>query len=223
MKTPGPLYLVAAATLAAAAYVLWANQSVSMVYTGDTSGTDGGSDTSATDSGASFSFSDIGSSVSNIFTSVSSSVSDPNVQAFLTLIRTGEGTNGPNGYRMRFGGSLFSDYSDHPPGTVTASGYSSTAAGAYQILTGTWQEMKAQYGLPDFSPASQDIAAVGLIKRRGALADVLAGRFDAAIRKCAPEWASLPGAPYGQPTLTLARAHAILAAAGGTATDGSYA
>jgi muramidase (phage lysozyme) len=30
------------------------------------------------------------------------------------------------------------------------------------------------------------------------LEDVLAGRFDVAIYKCRKEWASLPGAGYGQ-------------------------
>ena len=67
------------------------------------------------------------------------------------------------------------------------------------------------------------MAAVALIKRRGALADVIAGRFDSAIAKCNKEWASLPGSPYGQPTLTLDRAHAVLAMAGGNQTDGAYA
>ncbi|WP_250479015.1 MULTISPECIES: glycoside hydrolase family 104 protein [unclassified Caballeronia] len=215
MKAPGPLYVIAAGTLAAAAYVWWANQSVSMVYTGDPYDGGDGTDTSGGDSTSSFDFTDIGSSVSNIFTSVSSAISDPNVRAFLAMIRRGEGTSGANGYRMLFGGSLFTSYADHPPGTVTASGYTSSAAGAYQIKTQTWIEMKAAYGLPDFSPASQDIAAVGLIKRRGALADVLAGRWQTAIAKCAKEWASLPGSPYGQPTISMDTALATIAANGG--------
>lgn len=204
-----PAYVIAAGTLGAAAYVWWQNSQVA-------ASTDPNATVDLT--GSSFDFTDIGSQVSNLFTSVSSAVSDPNVQAFLLLIRTGEGTAGPNGYRMKFGGSLFNDYADHPPGSVTASGYTSSAAGAYQILTGTWGEMQAMYSLPDFSPASQDVAAVGLIKRRGALADVLAGRFAAAIAKCNKEWASLPGSPYGQPTLTLARALQVVADNGGTVT-----
>ncbi|WP_081636277.1 glycoside hydrolase family 104 protein [Pandoraea sp. SD6-2] len=163
------------------------------------------------------------SQVGNIFTSVASAIADPNVQAFLTLIRTGEGTLGPNGYSTLFGGGTFNSFADHPNIRVTRGSLTSTAAGAYQILYGTWLEMQAAYGLTDFSPASQDIAAVGLIKRRGALADVIAGRFDAAITKCNKEWASLPGSPYGQPTLTLARAHDVLASAGGVQIDGVYA
>jgi lysozyme len=152
--------------------------------------------------------------VKNTFTSVPDAVADPNVQAFLTLIRTGEGTLGPTGYSKLFGGALFTGFADHPRQSVTRSGITSTAAGAYQFLSQTWDEMASQYGLPDFSPASQDIAAVGLIKRRGALADVIAGRFRAAIDKCNKEWASLPGSPYGQPTLTYSRAQSVLLAAG---------
>lgn len=141
-------------------------------------------------------------------------VDQPQVRAFLALIRTGEGTSGANGYRMHFGGELFASFADHPRRVVTRSGLSSTAAGAYQFLSRTWDEMAAKYRLADFSPANQDVAAVGLIKRRGALADVLAGRFRAAIEKCNKEWASLPGSPYGQPTLTYARAQSVLLASG---------
>jgi lysozyme len=214
MKTPGPLYIVAAGTLAAAAYVYWSNMGASVVYTGDpyggTDSTDSGGDTSS-----SFDFTDIGSSVSNLFTSVSSAVSDPNVQAFLAMIRRGEGTSGANGYRTLFGGGLFNDYSKHPNVAVTRGSLTSTAAGAYQILYRTWIEIAATYSLPDFSPGSQDIAAVALIKRRGALADVIAGRWQTAIAKCAKEWASLPGSPYGQPTISMDTALAVIAANGG--------
>jgi muramidase (phage lysozyme) len=154
------------------------------------------------------------SQVSNLTINVRGVVNDPQVRAFLQLVRTGEGTTGGNGYRTLFGGGLFTSFADHPRRTISLSGYTSTAAGAYQFLMGTWDEMAAKYDLPDFSPASQDVAAVGLIKRRGALADVLAGRFRAAIDKCNREWASLPGSPYGQPTLSYARAQTVLASAG---------
>ncbi|WP_232435877.1 glycoside hydrolase family 104 protein [Burkholderia ubonensis] len=167
---------------------------------------------------------DFSSAIDNMTTTIQdTTTADPNVQAFLLMIRTGEGTTGPNGYRTLFGGGLFDSFGDHPNVAVTRGTLTSTAAGAYQILYRTWLEAKAALGLTDFSPASQDAAAVWLIKRRGALADVQAGRFDAAIRKCNKEWASLPGSPYGQPTLTLARAHSLLLAAGGSPTDGVYA
>jgi muramidase (phage lysozyme) len=138
-----------------------------------------------------------------------------NVQAFLRVIRRGEGTADEAGYRRLFGGALFEGFADHPRKTVTKSGYTSTAAGAYQFLAGTWDETKRVMGLRDFSPASQDLGAVGRIAARGALDDVIAGRLDAAIRKCAREWASLPGSPYGQPVISMATAAATYGGAGG--------
>lgn len=143
-------------------------------------------------------------------------LSESNVQAMLRVIRAGEGTAGPNGYRTLFGGGLFDGYADHPRVTIKRSGYTSTAAGAYQFLASTWDETARVMRLADFSPASQDFAAVGRIAARGALDDVRAGRFDAAIRKIAREWASLPGSPYGQPTIPLERARDLYASAGGT-------
>ncbi|MFL6675884.1 MAG: glycoside hydrolase family 104 protein [Massilia sp.] len=154
------------------------------------------------------------STVTNLMTSVPDAVQDPQVWAFLQLIRAGEGTTGPDGYRTMFGGGLFASYADHPRRAITRGSITSTAAGAYQFLSRTWDEMASAYGLADFSPANQDVAAVGLIKRRGALADVLAGRFRDAIDKCSKEWASLPGSPYGQPTLSYVQAQDILLAHG---------
>ena len=92
----------------------------------------------------------------------------------------------------------------------------STAAGAYQFLSRTWDECAAALSLPDFSPPMQDLAAVFLIRRRGALVDVQAGRIEAAIRKCAREWASLPGSPYGQPTRSMEQALATYRQYGGS-------
>lgn len=144
-----------------------------------------------------------------------------NVQAVLRVIRAGEGTADEAGYRRIVGGSLFSSFADHP--RVIKSGtfangktWRSSAAGAYQFLASTWDETAGIMGLPDFSPASQDLGALGRIAARGALADVRAGRLDAALAKLGREWASLPGSPYGQPTISAARARAVYAAAGGS-------
>lgn len=142
-------------------------------------------------------------------------VAHPNVQAFLRVIRRGEGTSDENGYRRLFGGELFDNFAVHPNKTVTKSGYTSTAAGAFQFLFSTWRETADRMALTDFTPASQTRGAVGRIAARGALDDVKAGRFETAIRKCAKEWASLPFSPYGQPTLTLATAVSVYAATGG--------
>lgn len=139
-----------------------------------------------------------------------------NVQAFLKVIRTGEGTADAAGYSRLFGGGQFAGFADHPRQTIDKNGYRSTAAGAYQFLSTTWDETRRLMGLGDFSPANQDLAAVGRIAARRALDDVLAGNFAAAVRKCAWEWASLPGSPYGQPVISWDRASSIYAANGGT-------
>lgn len=144
-----------------------------------------------------------------------SALSNPNVQALLRVIRAGEGTSDEGGYRRLFGGGTFASFADHPRIVVKRSGLTSTAAGAYQFLSSSWDETKRIMSLPDFSPASQDFAAVGRIAARGALDDVIAGRFDAAIKKIGREWASMPGSPYGQPTISLDRARSIYASAGG--------
>lgn len=138
-----------------------------------------------------------------------------NLSAFLRVIREGETSQDDRAYRMLFGGELFDSFADHPRKLVKKSGYSSTAAGAYQFLSGTWDECKKALKLPDFSPGSQDKAAVFLIKRRKALNDVIAGRFENAVGKCGLEWASLPGSPYGQPTKTMDKARKVYEKYGG--------
>jgi muramidase (phage lysozyme) len=142
-----------------------------------------------------------------------------NVRAMLDVIAACEGTAGAHGYRTVFGGGLIDSLADHPKTVIsrTLGGkpIRSSAAGRYQFLARTWARLVRQYGFPDFSPSSQDAGAVALILGRKALADVQAGRLDAAVRKLAPEWASLPGAPYGQPTKSLAFVRRTYAQAGG--------
>ena len=146
---------------------------------------------------------------------------DPNVRAFLKMIRVGEGTTDDDGYRRLFGGELVDSFDDHPRKFVTrkfgktGKSITSSAAGAYQFLRGTWDECAKALGLRDFSPKNQDLAAVFLVWRRKALDDVRAGRVVEAIAKCAREWASLPGSPYGQPTKTLPEALRLYAGYGG--------
>ena len=137
---------------------------------------------------------------------------NPNVQAFLAMIRYAEGAD----YQTLFGGSKFQSFADHPRTVITAGKYKSSAAGAYQILARTWDDVRGRIGATDFSPYWQDQAAIFLIKRRGALPDVLAGRFEDAINKVRKEWASLPGAGYGQPERSLANLRNVYAANGGT-------
>lgn len=125
---------------------------------------------------------------------------NPNVYAFQHAIRLGEGTPGDIGYYTIVGGQTFSDDSHHPNVRVWLPKYKvwSTAAGAYQIIFRTWVNLLRQYDFDDFSPESQDMAAVALIYGRGALDDVMAGNLKEAVRKCSAEWASLPGSTAGQ-------------------------
>jgi muramidase (phage lysozyme) len=142
-----------------------------------------------------------------------------NVKAILQVIRAGEGTNKDGGYKTLFGGGKFESYADHPRIKVTrmvgGKSLTSTAAGAYQFLATTWDETASAMGLRDFSPVSQDLAAVGRIAARGALDDVKAGRIGTALKKISYEWASMPGSPYGQPTIALDKASRLYADAGG--------
>jgi muramidase (phage lysozyme) len=128
------------------------------------------------------------------------SLQHPNIKAFLHVIRAGESSQDDTAYSIMFGGEHFTDFSRHPGIAHMASGYTSTAAGAYQFLSKTWANLVKQYQFTDFSPHSQDLGAVALIYGRGALQDVISGNFQAAIASCCREWASLPGSPYGQPT-----------------------
>lgn len=141
-----------------------------------------------------------------------------NLRAFLRMIREGESSQTEAAYRTIVGGGQVSDLTDHPRQRVYVEPLNvwSTAAGAYQFLERTWDGCVRALGLADFQPQSQDAAAVYLIRGRQALDDVLAGRVQDAIRKCAREWASLPGSPYGQPVMTMQRALDVYRTWGGT-------
>lgn len=149
-----------------------------------------------------------------------SSMANTNIEAFLTTIAIAEGTAGPRGYQTMFGYRYFDNYADHPrqywPYTDLAGrNIKTSAAGRYQIIVKTWDSLKAKLALVDFSPASQDRAAIELIRQRRALEDVKAGRFQLAVAKCAPVWASLPGAGYSQPERSMNTLTAAFQNAGG--------
>jgi muramidase (phage lysozyme) len=140
-------------------------------------------------------------------TDLQAALDNRNVRAFLAMLRYGEGTADDMGYYRIVGGGNAVILDDHPRVLVRLNPkLKSTAAGAYQILSRTWDGMQHKYGWADFSEESQDECAVALIAGRRALGDVIAGRIKTAIRKCNREWASLPGSPYGQRTETLADA-----------------
>lgn len=143
-----------------------------------------------------------------------------NLSAFLDLIAYAEGTLNERGYMTMFGYRYFQSYADHPRQYFDYTDqakrtFKTSAAGRYQIIVKTWDSLKAKLGLQDFSPASQDAAAIELIRQRGALNDVKAGRIESAIAKCAPVWASMPGAGYNQPERDLASLLTTYTAQGG--------
>jgi muramidase (phage lysozyme) len=154
----------------------------------------------------------------------------PNESAFLAMIRRSEGTDkAPDPYACCYGYRFtITDFSDHPAVLGTWHGESlanlgpayaglvSTGAGAYQLIKPTWLAMKAQLNLPDFSPASQDAAAIGLIQGKGALPQVDAGQLETAIVLCRGIWASLPGGTSGQPQTQLGTLVQAYTANGGT-------
>ena len=131
----------------------------------------------------------------------------PEAQGLLRMLRFAEGTErgGQDSYRVMFGGSLAPDLKQHPDKVMKGR---STAAGAYQFLTPTWQQQQKKLGLGSFGPVEQDIAALDLARQRtmglGGLSYLqkqgLTPEFVAAL---APEWASLPTKEgksyYGQP------------------------
>jgi lysozyme len=149
---------------------------------------------------------------------------DANVKAFLFTIRASEHRY-PNdvtndaAYHIFYGGKRFYNMTDHPvltgelspvplPTNICAAsglgpGCVSSAAGAYQFIKATWIRLRNKLQLPDFSPASQDLAAVQLLDDIGALKLVQSGDIEGALAKASKVWSSLPGSTAQQNPKTL--------------------
>jgi muramidase (phage lysozyme) len=112
-------------------------------------------------------------------------LNDSNVRRGLDWIAANEGTaQYPNsGYSTQYTGRQFEGL-QHPNAKIQGS----TAAGRYQFLHSTWAGLAGQYGLEDFSPRSQDIGALALLDRLGALDDFAAGNYEAAVPKIKSTW-----------------------------------
>ena len=149
------------------------------------------------------------------------------LSAFLFMIRSTEHVYprdviGDAAYSIFYGGSKFQNFADHPVITGEKKGVPlpdqyckaaglkpgcvSTAAGAYQLIKGTWTRLRDRLNLPDFSPLSQDRAAVGLLEEIGAVDLIYAGDIEGAIHKASKIWASLPGSTAQQNPKALAYA-----------------
>ncbi|BEM47782.1 hypothetical protein SME17J_12760 [Serratia marcescens] len=136
----------------------------------------------------------------------SNQLSNENLQKYLNVIALSEGTAGymNNGYNTMFGGDQFSDMSDHPRilkefTDKNGKRDKTSAAGRYQFTQTSWDEAANALNLKDFSPQSQDMAALYLIQRAGQLDNVLNGNFAEATAGLGGVWASLPSSTYAQP------------------------
>jgi muramidase (phage lysozyme) len=124
---------------------------------------------------------------------------NPNVRRYLDFIGQAEGAD----YATLFGGKQMTDFSRHPNirakfKETTGKENVTTAAGKYQFLNSTWNGLQKQLDLKDFSPQSQDLAAIELLKQSKSLGDIVAGNFGQAIQKTGKVWASLPSSTYNQ-------------------------
>ncbi|EKN6210024.1 glycoside hydrolase family 24 protein [Yersinia enterocolitica] len=133
-------------------------------------------------------------------------VDDPNVRQYLDVLSNAEGTASyaNSGYNTMFGGDQFYDSSDHPRQlkdfTQTDGTKNKTsAAGRYQFTSSSWDDAAKALNLTDFSPRSQDLAALFLIQRAGQLENVTNGNFADATSGLGGVWASLPSSNYAQP------------------------
>jgi muramidase (phage lysozyme) len=128
------------------------------------------------------------------------------VCAFLDVIAVSEiGTEllavSDDGYDVLVGSTaskplLFHSYADHPD--VFNQALNSDAAGRYQQMYEWWPAYKRQLGLKDFSPLSQDMVALQLMRECHAIVLVQAGQLEEAVFACSSRWASFPGNNYGQ-------------------------
>jgi muramidase (phage lysozyme) len=135
---------------------------------------------------------------------------NPNVPAFIRVLREGETNQNNDAYTMLNGGGHFTSFADHPYAGQSAP--PGLAAGAVQWLPHTWGRWKAKLGLPDFSPASQDAATEAQLAELGAIPDIEAGNVYAAMQKCRDCWVSMR-------TLDVNRATAVFKQYGGTLAD----
>jgi muramidase (phage lysozyme) len=143
-----------------------------------------------------------------------------NTRAFLSTIKNTEGGgdgslnyNSSAGFQKNGRFNVFTnntytnapeDYANHP-GFVN--GQTSSAAGAYQILKGSFKNFQLQDpSIKDFSPVSQDKIALLILNYRKAIPDAEAGNLSElarklTIRKGGEQFASLPGG--SQQTVTM--------------------
>jgi muramidase (phage lysozyme) len=128
----------------------------------------------------------------------------PRMSAFLATIRWAEtGTSAKESYtKLVFNGTFNNNFATHPRikqcAPINGRNVCSTAAGAYQMLDISWNDLAPDLGLKDFSPSSQDRMAIEYIRRNKAIRDVEAGNFEVAACKVGKIWGSFPCNNYNQ-------------------------
>ena len=112
-----------------------------------------------------------------------------NARALLNAIADAEGTSqyANDGYKTQYTGKQFSG-TEHPR-EVLGTSLRSDAAGRYQFLSTTWDEIMGG----EMTNSRQDDAALKLIKRRGVNIDD--GLSISEIYRLGGEWASIEGGP----------------------------
>lgn len=137
-----------------------------------------------------------------------------NARGWLAAIRRGEGTEDEGGYNRLFGGGTFdATKGGHPDKVQHGGGYSSAAAGAYQFMPATWNEVNG--GNAAMTPENQDRAAMRLARAKGV--DLETAPFTPEnVARLAPTWASLPNGAgfshYNQPVKSFEELRAAWAA-----------
>lgn len=122
----------------------------------------------------------------------------PEAYALLEAIAKSESAGSWN---VIYGGSKFSDFSDHPRKYVEIKsgpnkGKLSSAAGKFQILASTYDRVAPKLGITDFSPTSQQKIAWHLAKEAYGpelQRDLERGDVTKVASRLAPIWTSLPG------------------------------
>lgn len=143
-----------------------------------------------------------------------SQINSPELKAFLDVISWAEtGTIEASSYSILVFRGTFNDFSTHPKlkqcKVVNGRRLCSNAAGRYQVMGFNWDRLAPKLGLKDFSPESQDKIALYLINQKGAMPDILAGRFEQAICKVGGVWASFPCNRYDQNPKNMSQLRAI--------------
>jgi muramidase (phage lysozyme) len=119
-----------------------------------------------------------------------------NVSAFLKAIAVAEG----GGYDFKYGAVKgkrndpwrFTDFSTHP-----GAGYGgrTTAAGMYQLTFDTWRQFSEKMGLSDFTPKTQDLIVVEMLRTINVIEKIKIGDIAGAMQPAASKWAALPMGP----------------------------